>query len=1064
MAYTPPVGDKVALDFAGGPYTPPVGDKVALDFGSGTPVGDTRYLFPLAWESSTLGSLQVTGVRLTPSGWQSSAFGSVSVVNAAKAAYPGGIAPPPSTGTNEFRQVPSPWISFWTRTLDLGTPSRGIGPPAFPTNHIVAFEIQTLDLAGRGINSAQYGTNVRVEFTSRSVYPFSITSQAIGTALVARVQVVQPSGWANATSFGAHQLDINLQRVLLVGHSIAAPTITDQHQFRNAFEYVRPQHWESLQFNFPVVYNLKQEVFVSKYASDADPTAWPPYYPFVENKIRYLRPSGWVSSRFSVIGNIVENGARALYASGWDSFSVGPSSFIAHSTRYLGAQGWDSFYSTQYHVAYNNAKLVLQTGWGSSVVGNPAQVLNLNRTVTHHSGPSDGFYGIPFVAFRVRSVLQRPFADPFWPVPEIRLNPYPIAPAGIAPPPSTAPSVREHFNILGPTSANVHSVPWVGEPFIRNRNMTVAVYPSDQSLYGRPRVFNYNTNLTGVSGGDMAAWGPVLVSYRTKTLYPAPISLPVFPVLHRIKNDAPDPPAVQRAIVPSVNINGDGTAGFVPKPTMNYLSVFPLGFRSSTFGVATAKNNGIVVPSMVNVDNFGVPYMVGAQYAFPSSIPRSIAIVPGQPIPATYGDSDDYWTKNLQAGYEWPRLSPHIVYAPRGDMATGQAIRNNPPFPEPEYHAIDGRIPAGYGLTRNPFFGETWVSLKLRTIGPAPNHSNPNTDKLSPSSVVSPNATVVLKQRWLFPTGIRSLRFGRIVFWGVPQYITLDAEQNGIPPGDAYIRGSGGVLYPPNNHTVFFKPLFNRPVYPAGSNMLAVGTHDVQNFNRLVYPVGIPHRGNPQQGLTSPWGTPLVGYPRKYSLGGYEFTLWGNTWVSHYTRYVGAQGWRSSTLEDYPISGFNDRMRVRYLPRHVSGASVGESLRIGGATVDFGQRSVIAHGFSGYNAGKTVVTSSCVILPAGWDSSEYGDIDRWEAGKVKAHGDDLSAVGAPKLRHPVRPPSFNGAVVGDQRFGFVVYATGLPPIGFAGPSVTDPFGCSMRVVSPLPILSQEFVPLPVVTR
>lgn len=1025
-------------------------------------VSVTPVITPTTWQSSVVGGLSIRSERATPLGWISSSWGTPSVVNSARALYPGGIAPPPSTGANEFRQIPSPWISYWTRTLDLNTPSRGVAPPAFPISHVIAAEIQYLDLAGRGIDSARYGTSHRIEYTFRSVYPFSITSQAFGSALIAKVQIIQPSGWENAQQYGTAQLDINLQRVLLVGHSIAAPSITDQHQLRNAFEFVRPQGWYDTQFNFPVVYNLKQEVFVQKYADDADPTGWPQYAPFVENKIRYLRPSGWMSSRFSVIGNIIENTARALIAAGWDSFVTGPGSFIAHATRYVAQQGWDSFYSTQYHVIFNNAKLVRPTGWRSDAFGLPGPVLNLNRTVTHHSGPADGFYGTAFVAYRVRSVAPHVFIEPFWPIPEVRLNPYPIAPAGIAPPPTTAPHVREHFNILGPTSTNVHSVPWVGEPFIRNRNITVAVYPSDQALYGRPTVTNYNTHLS-IGAGDLSLWGPVLISYRTKTLRPAPVSLPVFSVLHRIKNDAPDPPAQQVVVVPTVNRNGDGSFGFVPKPTMNYHSVFPTGWRSATFGGHAAKNNGIRVPSMVNVDNFGFPTMVGTQYAYPQSLPRS----DGPTIPGTdivEGDSDEFWTKNKNLGYEWPRLSPHHVYGPRGDRAAVKYVENNPPYPEPEYHVVDGVLPAGFANSRHPFFGATWVSLKNRIIGPpVPDHGNPNSDRLSPSSVVSTDAAVVLKQRRVYPEGIRSMRFGRVVFWGVAQYVNLDADNNGVPPGDTYIKLPNGGLVPPNNHTVFFKPEFHRTLPVPGTNMLVVGQHEVQNFNREVYPQGIVHRGNPQQGFTSPWGLPLVGFPREYVIGGDDHTLWGDAWVSHYTRTVAAEGWRASTLEDYPISGFNDRMRVRYLPKRAAGAGAGDTLRVGTAMVDFAQRSVIAHGFSGYNAGKPVFSSSCSVYPSGWDSSEYGNIDRWEAGKIKPHGDDLSSVGTPKLLHPVRPSSFYDGEVSSPAFGVLVYVYGMPPIGFDGPSVTDPFGCSSRVVSPLPVLSQAFVPSPEVT-
>lgn len=1061
MAYTPPSGDEVALNFTGGPYTPPAGDEVALAFG---PPATAGTVYPAGWTSSAFGSAQATPKWLTPTGWASGAFGTPTTVNKARPLLPGGIAPPPPTGNNEFRQVPSPWVSFWTRTIQLVTPSRGIPPPAWPNNHVIAFEIQSIDQAGRGWDSARYGTAHRIEFTSRTVFPVSISSMVFGSALIARVQVVSPESWENDTQFGNAQLDINLQRILLVGHGIPAPSIADQHHARNEREFVRPQGWYDTQFNFPVVYNLKQEVFVSKYADDGDPTGWPQYYPFVENHIRYLRPSGWMSSRFSVIGNIVENGARAIYPTGWDSFTVGPDSFIAHYTRYVGPQGWDSFYSTHYHVAYNNAALVRPIGWESSGFGRPDPVLNLNRTVRHHTGPADGFYGTAFVADAIRYVAPNVFYDQAFPIPEVRHNPHPIAPVGIPIPPTTAPHVREHFNVLGPASINVHSVPWVGEPFVRNRNMTVVVYPSDQALYGRPTVSNYNTHLT-IGAGDLSLWGPVLIAYRTKEIRPAPISLPVFPVLHHIRNDAPDPPAQQLVIVSTFNRNPDGTYGIVPEPLLNYHSVFPEGFLSSEFGGHTAKNNGIHVSSMVNVDNFGFPTMVGTQYAYPPSLPSS----DGPKIPGTdivEGDSDQYWTKNRNPGYEWPRLSPHMIYAPRGDMATQQAVVNNPPYPEPNYHAMDGSMAAGYANSRYPFFGETWVSLKHRVMGPpVPDHSNPNTDRLSPSSRVGTEAMVIHKQRRVYPEGIRSMRFGRVVFWGVPQYVNLDVDGNGIRPGDWYdLNPPGGQPpVPPSIHTVFFKPEFHRTLPIPGTNFLLVGQHEVQNQHREIYPTGINHRGNPQLGDTNPWGVPLVGFPREYEWGGYDFTLWGDAWFSHYTRYLGAQGWRSSTLEDYPISGFDDRMRVRHLPKRATGAGAGDTLRVGTAVVDFAQRAVVAHGFSGYNSGKPVLSSSCVVYPEGWDSSEYGNIDEWEAGKLKPPGDDLSVVGFPKLRHPVRPSSASDGEVGSPRVGVLVNVDGMPPIGFDGPSVTDPFGCSTRVVSPLPVLSQEFVPLPVVT-
>jgi hypothetical protein len=230
-----------------------------------------------------------------------------------------------------------------------------------------------------------------------------------------------------------------------------------------------------------------------------------------------------------------------------------------------------------------------------------------------------------------------------------------------------------------------------------------------------------------------------------------------------------------------------------------------------------------------------------------------------------------------------------------------------------------------------------------------------------------------------------------------------------------------------------------------------------------VAPPGIPHRGNPQQGLTNPWGVPLVGFPRVYQWGGYVLTLWGDAWVSHKNRELPVEGWDSLTLQDEDLGSFADRMRVHR--RNPSGgiAGIGPDSAVGDHTVTHSVRTILGRGISGYNSGGHIIKAASGILPAGWDSLEVGDIDRWEAGKIKPHGDDLSIVGTPRMLHPLRPSGPSDGVVGDPRLGVPLYPMGLPEIGFAGPSVSNPFGCTNRVVTPLPVLSQQDVPQPEVT-
>lgn len=1027
MAYTPPEGNLVPLAFTGGAYTPPFGGEVALAFGPPATAGN-----------------------LYPAGWTSSAYGTALVYKLSQIVTPGGIAPPPQTGTNEYRQTPDPTIA-WKQQFARPT---GIAPPAWTNTHYIAWEIQYIDQAGRGSNTMVLGTPM-VAFALRTVYPNFISSMVFGTATVAPNQFITATGIGSTNAFGTAQLDINLQRLYPTG--VIPANDYGEPVLRNEWEYLRPVGLPSTSPGFPIVENFKRYLDVGMYRDNGNPEQWPPYSPFVENKIRYVGPSGWKSSRFSVIGNLIENKARAITPAGWESFVWSPGNFIGHYTRYIEPASLDSFVSERYHAVYNDAAVLQPSGWKSSRFGTPSDVRNLNRTVIHHSGPSDGFYGTPFVADAIRTVRPGLFYDTYLPMPEVRLNPHPLKPVGIPTPSPTAPVVYEHFNILGPPSVNVHSVPWVGEPFVQNRNKTLFVGPTDQALYGTARVFNYNTYIS-IGAGDISLYGYPLIQYRNRTVVANTISVPTFSVAHQVRNDLPDPPSQQLLIVPTL-----GALSTFAKPLITLRGIFPTSLSDWGFGGVTVRGNGVFPTSVVDEDLMGSPLVGGTQYAYPPSVPRSVPLVPGEPEPAAYGDSDDHWTKNLDLGYEWPRLSPHTVYAPIGDGATGQAVRNNPPAPEPVYHAVDGLMAPGYAESRYPCFGDTWISLKHRVIGPVPLHGG-QADRLDPSSVVGDGAVVDLRIRYVHPDGIRSQRFGRAVFLDVPQYVYLMDDEGGVVPGDWYDLDPPGSdpPVPPSIHIVAYAPLFDRPVYPTGFAG-AVGEHSIELFNREVSPQGIPHRGNPQLGDTSPWGVPLVGYPREYSWGGYDMTLWGTAWFSHYTRDVAPEGFNSDSLESNDIVNFNDRMRVR-LFNHARTVVAGNiaAPALPSPSIIFFDRAIIGRGWR--DGAISAPAFAMIILPDGWDSSEYGNIDEWEAGKVKAHGDDMSYVSIPKLLHPLAPAGIDDSTCGVPSFVRALYPIGIPTLGFAGPSLTDIYGCSVRIVAPLSTLSSNVLPTPQVAH
>lgn len=989
----------------------------------------TRFVYPVGSVVVDFGTAAVRNATelVGPSGGIAPAgFGTPVLTKVTQDLFVGGIAPPPQTGPNGDRQIPSPFIDFRIRYLTPG----GIAVPTnqIATTHVIAFDVQFIDLAGRGPNPWATG-NARIEYAVRYIEPPFIASNIFGSHNVARIQVVAPSGWESSFISENHEFDINLQRVF--HHSGEAdPTGYGATHIRNQFEVLRPTGWLSQNINFPIVYNLDQYLFVQPYMdTNSDPTQWPPYSPFIENKIRTLGPGGWQSSRFSVIGNWVRNKAVPITPAGGDATIWGPETFIAHRIRYVGPEGWDSFYNTQYTIIYNNAAVLAPQGWDSAQVGTPEQVINLNRTVKHVFPYGGETVGTAFIAYRVRTVYPSLFYDVSSGFPEVRFNPHPITPTGIAPPQFGGHTVYEHFTIAYPKSVNVHAVPWVGEPIVENRNKTLRVFPSDQSLYGLAKVFNYNTNLT-ITAGDLTVWGSHLISYRTRTITVAPTSVPVFSVTHRIRNMLPDPPSRQL-----IEPNGLYVS-VVPSPGIWLATIFPEGISEEGYGRPVLTRNTIEVPpGPFNLDQVGIPTLIFTQYLFPRTIPW-----PNDSVnPQSSSDQNWVWAQR-------PRVTPHTIYAPSADQATKQAKDNHP---QNTPHVIggwqgDGQWSLGGGW---PWFGLPDVSNQHRVIGPVPSHYG-----WAPTSRFG-NQTFTLSRQYVYPTPIRGPRFGLIMFLDVPQYVNLDSSHNGIAPLNDF-----------GQHTVAPPPVVVTPeAKPSGFVATMWGTHRVELFIRTVSPQGIPHRGNPEQGLTNPWGLPLVGFPRVYQWGGYVLTLWGNTWVSHKNRELPVEGWNSLSLEDDDLGSFADRMRVRRRNPSDGIIGIGPDSAVGNHTVTHSVRTILGRGISGYNSGDHIVKTASVILPAGWDSLEVGDIDRWEAGKIKPHGDDLSIMGTPRMLSPLRPSGPADGAVGVPRIGVPLYPLGIPEIGFAGPSVSNPFGCTNRVVTPLPILSQQNVPQPVVT-
>ena len=978
-------------------------------------------------------SVVPTGLRVeyriravAPAGFIATQWGAALLQNRNIWTYPGGIAPPSqSAPSNGNRQIPNPWISYRVRSL---TGAGNINTHAVSNTHIVTPWIQYVDLAARGIAPGLVGTGGNIQFRHREIFPTFILGPYWGVTTVKRRLFVQPTGWDSSFISENAELLINTRRVYYyTGEADQAEygsaTIFNWRQDVN----LHNNGWYDTQWNSPVVYNLKREIVVAPFAENVNPDQWPNYLPFVDNKDRVLGAFGHISSRVG-LSTWIRNNADPVFLSGTDMTLWGAGTFIAHRNRTVQAQGWDSFYNERYTVVWNKADVVGPAGVGdSSVFGRPNPVANLNREIKQHSGWVGPVWGVPFIAFARRFVTPGLFYDVPASFPEVRYNPFPITPVGIP----WQGQVGGHDIMIFrrealPKSVNVHSVEWVGEPIVRSRNQTVAPYAYDQSLFGLPDIQNFVRYITP-EWVNPEYFTPPLISYRTRTVYAAPITVPVFPVIHRIRKDSPDPPSQQRITLNDRNGDGEETDGLgiappdMPVPAVKLATIYPTGIYEATkFGTHKVHSNNITVGFIFEDGLLGVPTLIYTQIVNAVGWKNTVVVPNGI------------------------RMTPWNIYAPSGDQ-------------KPQ-----GYTPAN-GVTHvirsEAVFGAPTVTNQHRAIGPVPARGGGSPNAGFDFFPKFGTSTFTLRRRYVAPNGIRSLRFGQIIFLNVPQYVNLDDETNhqGIAPSTQW--GANVIAYPP------VQPSLHRLVYPAGFSATMWGTHRVELLHRTITVSGTPHRGNPESPApydTSPWGIALVGYPRRYTIGMGVQTLWGNNLIEFKNRPVYPVGWINCSLEDGNFDDYRFPMKVIRKNPLVRPASMGDVTVFGSCTVSQRVRTVYSRGVDSYNSGSHSVKASSTIGAQGWESLLIGDIDRWEAGKIKAHGDDMSTVGTPRLLHPLRASGFDSGVVVAPRIAPVLSPIGIPNIAFEGPSVTNPFGCTNRVVSPLPILSNQTVPSPVV--
>lgn len=995
LIYVPPAGSHVGLDFSV-EYTPPAGSKVGLEFIPGErPVGDAQYLFPTGSESLVVGSASFALHHhfISLQGIRAGDVGQPALENLSKEILLGGIYP---------QAVPIEHTIYNHRQI-LDADEEGIDVPRNQVSRaVVSNWYQWVEQ--RPYTQVGVPGHAVIRYRDVEILPSGlIPRNGFGRPTIWREQRVEGAGIVQEHNlFGSHRLDIDLQRISVRG--VYAGEFPD-HSIKNYIQHidVRTLGDGSQIFNHSIE-NWTSEIYVARYD---DPAHFPQNYrALVQLKDRYSRPEGFMSQRFSPFPARIFLNARDVKASAGDT-SIIPEHSVTHGVRELPVQGFTHEAVSRFTALHNAARLIEVTAIESSnEFGRHGPINNLNRQVRHFNESELAFYGTPFVAPRIRTLSHRGYVIPYVPIPDIRLNPHPLAPGGIPPTDRNFGNSKWITKLyeVRPKPAKNPGDGVVGFPTAVNRNRPIFMKSKVMSEYGKPLIENYIRTVEPLQWGS-SGFGPQRIARREQEFRPLGWTATGFHNTHRIQNVDPDPPVVQRALVPTIH-QQSFLMSQVPEPITNYHAVRPDALTNRTrFGEVVFWHGGVYLSSIPFSEAFGVASVLNRD--------REISVARG--IPA-YEPSKPEMLRT--------RVSPHTIYAPKGDEASRQAIANH--ADGLDLHFVD-ETPAGWrrGL------GVPVVTSTIQYVGARGMSQDATTTRRVPP----PDIALVMQR--VRVTGWRSQRFNLPIFDGGDRWADLDGV---------------GITPPPvsEDHTVAYaeETALNRVVRPGGiSPNPRLGGVVVNFFHRELEVRGIGHSSDF-------FGRATFGFHRELQPQGDILSLWGDNTIDHAIRTLHVPG------EDYSGWKVDDLFHEFYMLRvELRSLGLQQILPESVVTREAGRPTI-------GNYSRTVrpldipppqiiaPRSSRAISPTGTDMAAFGDVHRYIPGVLQPRVVEVGAIGAPVLAQSVRTLGGDYSAVGAVSIARPVTTPGIDSMEVETPAVVAG-GCYDRVIANVQV-GQEF--------
>jgi hypothetical protein len=824
---------------------------------------------------------------------------------------------------------------------------------------------QAIDLAGRSIVGA-YGTAFVAEGT-RYVYPLYVPPGSFGVHMVGRDETVEPEGF-DASLFGTADVHDTTQWVhhhsgitAMWGDAWVSrsPRTLEAVGFPSTIELLDQSRWGRAE-----LYNLTQYVAQIFAPGTEDGGVFGSYiHTLVENRNRVMSTLGHASSRVSPLAT-VENAAVAVLPPTMSAEEWG-AAMVADAVRYVTAEGWEEFYAHPLGTALHNAARVLApAGWESSAVGlaawsNPPQDARFVGRIDEIA------FGDAFVARAIRTLTVPLGPEATYGVHDVQLRTRYLEPAGAALPlPFGAPFVEERFTIFYPSGFDAYRASFAHA--VANRNKEVAPYAYDQAEIGAHVVDLHTRYLEPAGIGEQAIHKPTIADNKQYVNLNGYGSLRMG-LGHQVTKIPPDPPAAQTAFPAGRQWTVYG------ETAVRRNQIDCDGFVASGYGDSEVRLIGGIASSIDPPDpQFGTAVIRGPRY-----------------IQVSTPDSSDL------APPEFPKhdMKPRTIWATFEATAQAQRIHGG------AWKLVDHELDLA-DTGERPFFGTPDVSLSLRGIAATGS---------SFGGMGEP--AVDGKIRYLRPDGWRSQRIGIPKLPG-PQVIDFLLGTN-----------LGGAEI--GSHTVDLRDKAIAPagLPPAGDQTAAagIGAPEVDFFHRSRTP---DSWDSLQMGLPSPLDTrESVGLrvhpPEPYIITAGLQTGWGTAFISNWIRDVYPEPWVAFDMSSTP-GQFSARMRVRHGSRSLAPTGL-EPGSTGSPTVWQGTRHLYVDSiWRGNMVPAPDIRYQAIIALGGhgWDSSVFGDVQEWEAGKIKPQGEEHTSWG-------------------NVRTNRVMYASGVAPTGF-GTAVVGP--------------------------